>query len=133
MSDVLQSSFALEGKVVNVGKEENPTETMTKKCLWLELFADTGYPQVVEVEFLNDKTSIIGKYRAGDKVVVDVNLRGRVSQLRDGTERCFYSFSAWRIKGHASGGSTEDTAGSTQAPRPAASTTSEAEPEDLPF
>jgi len=55
------------------------------------------YPQHISLDFLKDKCDILDSYKEGDKVSVEFNLNGRLSE-KDGIERCFNSLNAWKIE-----------------------------------
>lgn len=126
MSQKVESSMVMEGTVnsvlpvENVKNKETGEVVMTKRLLWLNMFEDTEYVQTVPIEFLNEKTGLIDKFSAGDPIEVDVNLRGRVSEMKDGSKRCFAAWNGWRVRGTATGGT----------PEPSAETE---EQEDVPF
>ena len=101
------AGLTLKGTVKKVGKVEAPVADnpdFTKRELWLTIDEDTQYPQTVNIEFLKDKTSLLDKFSPGDSLEVDINVRGNVS--KDGS-RCFNSLNGWRVRGNASGGTTE--------------------------
>ena len=100
----MAKNFTLNGTLWFIGQKEQVTETMTKRVAWVRIDEDTEYPQIVEVEFIKDKCDLLNKFNSGDKVVVDINLRGRVAE-KEGKKRCYNSMNAWRIAGIASGNS----------------------------
>ena len=109
------------GEVVEVRKTKQISDTFSKRELWMEIDQDTEYPQTISVEFIKDKCDLIGKFKKGDKIEVDINARGNRATMKDGTERVFNSWNGWRVRGTASGDSLPS------APPP------NAEPDDLPY
>lgn len=98
------AGLTLKGTVDTIGKIEAPIKDnpeFTKRELWLTIDEDTQFPQTVNIEFLKDKTAIINKFKPGDSIEVDINVRGNKS--KDGS-RCFNSLNGWRVRGVASGG-----------------------------
>jgi len=94
------AALTLTGKVEKIGNVIEISETFTKRELWLEIDRDTDYPQIVNIEFIKDKTSLLDKYSVGDEITVDINVRGNKTKNGD---RCFNSLNGWRIAGMASG------------------------------
>jgi len=70
-------SIALAGTVVEVFETQKISDKFSKRLIKVDIDEDTDYSQRVTIEFVNDKTSLLNKYSAGDKVTVDVNIRGR--------------------------------------------------------
>lgn len=98
----MAKSFELKGTLWFIGQTEQVTDSLTKRVAWVRIDEDTEYPQIVEVEFIKDKCDLLNKYNSGDKVTVDVNLRGRIVE-KDGKKRCYNSINAYRIAGLATG------------------------------
>jgi len=121
------------GTVTEVFEEVQVNDTFSKREIWVMADEDTQYPQEIKIEFTQDKCALLNKYSADDKVVIDVNIRGKSfdDKKNPGERFNFTKLNGWRIKGVASGGNQ------TQAQQPA--TPSEASPpagdgtDDLPF
>lgn len=92
---------------------------------------DEQYPQMIMVEFIQDKCDLLNTFNVGDDVKVSINLRGREWVNPEGEAKYFNSIQGWRIeKSQAAAGNVPPVdAGSFE---PAAST-SDNEPDDLPF
>lgn len=87
------------------------------------------YPQHIIIEFTQDKTAELDKFNEGDKVQVNINIRGREWQSPQGEIRYFNSIQGWRIsslEGQASAGTDAPPAESFSAGAAAAE-------DDLPF
>jgi PDZ domain-containing secreted protein len=108
------SDFKLEGKVIAIMDEQQITDTFKKREFVIE--TDDKYPQQVKFELANDKTDLISKYKAGDKITVSFNVRGRAWK-----DKYFVSLDAWRIEGE------------TSAPAQAVEAQPQANDDDLPF
>jgi len=126
------AGLTLKGTVVEVRETQEPKPGFTKRELWLEIDQDTDYSQIVSIEFIKDKCSIIDKYSAGDVVEVDINIRGNKATMKDGTEKVFNSMNGWRIAGSASGGTSQAPKGEALKATPQDAGSSD-EPDDLPF
>ena len=55
------------------------------------------YPQHIMIEFTQDKTSELDRYKAGDKVQININIRGREWTNPQGEVKYFNSIQGWRI------------------------------------
>lgn len=89
----------VQGNIYKIGDTETFPSGFTKRLLVVE--TEGEYPQKIPMEFVKEKTSILDNYRIGDKVTVDINLRGNEYQ-----EKFYLSAQGWRI---------EKTEGSTPA------------------
>jgi len=140
-------SIALVGTVIEVFETQKISDRFEKRLLKMDIDEDTktadhDYSQRVVVEFLNDKTPLLNKYSAGDKVTVDINIRGKDFE-KDGKVSNFTKLNGWRIKGFASGGNDpapqqgnvdDMPGGNDPAPSaPAADGGADKGPDDLPF
>lgn len=96
----------------------------------LVVTTDEQYPQMILIEFIQDKCDILDSYNVGQDVVVSINLRGREWVNPQGETKYFNSIQGWRIEGAAA-----PAAGSSAAPfeTTSAPIASDNEPDDLPF
>ena len=90
---------------------------------------DEQYPQMLMIEFIQDKCDLLDSFNVGEDVKVSINLRGREWINPEGEAKYFNSITGWRI---------EKLAASTDVPPvPSMETTEPAdndnEPDDLPF
>ena len=96
----------------------------------LVLTTEEQYPQMLLIEFVQDKVDLLDQYQVGQDVTVQINLRGREWINPEGVAKYFNSITGWRIEASAPAGAPQDTP-------PAFETTSSfsqnAEPDDLPF
>lgn len=91
------------------------------------------YPQMLMVEFVQDKCDLLDSYQAGQDVKISINLRGREWINPEGKAVYFNSIQGWRIEVAQTDGATEVP---PMAPLDNLETTSdlnESEPDDLPF
>lgn len=125
------AGLSLKGEVKKVNEEVQVTDTFNKRELWMEIDQETQYPQVVSIEFIKDKCSLLDKFTKGDEVEVDINVRGNLAKMKDGTWKVYNTLNGWRIRGIA-GGATDG--GAADAPTGTApGVDSGAPPDDLPF
>ncbi|MCF6297619.1 MAG: DUF3127 domain-containing protein [Flavobacteriaceae bacterium] len=90
------------------------------------------YPQMILIEFIQDKCDILDSYKVDDDVKVSINLRGREWINPQGEAVYFNSVQGWRME------KSQEEASATAPPVPSmetieSSSTSDNEPDDLPF
>lgn len=56
------------------------------------------YPQVVMIEFVQDKTDLLNPYQVGQDVKVSINIRGREWVNPQGETKYFTNIVGWRIE-----------------------------------
>ena len=88
--------MALKGKIIMIGEtKEFGSNGFQKREMAVETYGE--YPQKIGVEFVKDKCSLLDKYNIGDKVAIDVNLRGNEWTSPAGEVRYFISLVGWKI------------------------------------
>jgi len=96
----------------------------------LVVTTDEQYPQMIMIEFVQDKCDLLNNYSVGQDVKVSINLRGREWINPQGEAKYFNSVQGWRIESLAQ-------AAPSQIPPTeqfqAAPDLSSDEPDDLPF
>ena len=81
----------VQGTVYKIGETETFPSGFTKRLLVVE--SEGEYTQKIPMEFVKEKTSILDNYKVGDKVTVDINLRGNEYQ-----EKFYLSAQGWKIE-----------------------------------
>ena len=100
----------------------------------LVVTTDEQYPQMIMIEFVQDKCDLLNSYAVGQDVKVSINLRGREWINPEGQAKYFNSIQGWRIEKLAA----QAPAGNVP-PMPAAdafepaTNFNEEEHDDLPF
>ena len=89
----MSESYDIKGRVKEV-REAQTFGTFTKRELWLDTDLDTKYPQMISVEFTQDKVTLIDALSVGDDVTVTVNVRGR---YHEGTDKVYNTIQAWKV------------------------------------
>ncbi len=56
------------------------------------------YPQVIMIEFVQDKTDLLNPYQVGQDVKVSINIRGREWVNPQGETKYFTNIVGWRIE-----------------------------------
>lgn len=93
----------------------------------LVVTTDDQYPQMIMIEFVQDKCDLLNSYKVGDNVKVAINLRGREWINPQGEAKYFNQIQGWRIE-------KVESAPDTQLPPPAQDlSVAQNEPDDLPF
>jgi hypothetical protein len=90
------------GRVKRVCAEVVVSDKFRKRELHVETAEQ--YPQIICVEFTNDKCSVIDGLAVGSEVEVSINLRGREwTNPKDGEIRVFNTIQGWKVtqKGEA--------------------------------
>jgi hypothetical protein len=97
----------------------------------LVVTTDEQYPQMIMIEFVQDKTDLLNNYKVGQDVKVSINLRGREWINPQGEAKYFNSVQGWRIESLSQGAQAQNLPPVDQFEP--ASKVSDEEPDDLPF
>jgi len=85
----------VSGKVKLVNATQVVSDKFSKRTL-VVVTSDT-YPQEIEVQFTQDKCSLLDGIRPGQEVTIGVNLRGRMWTNPQGEEKYFNTIEGWKI------------------------------------
>ncbi|WP_272150088.1 DUF3127 domain-containing protein [Tenacibaculum aiptasiae] len=91
---------------------------------------DEQYPQMIMIEFVQDKCDVLNNYSVGQDVKVSINLRGREWINPEGVAKYFNSIQGWRIENLAQSAPQGTPPAGQFEPAPDLSAN---EPDDLPF
>ena len=97
----------------------------------LVVTTDDQYPQMISVEFHQDKTDLLNNYKVGQDVKISINLRGREWINPQGEAKYFNSIVGWRIENLSQAAAPSNLPPVDQFEP--ASKVSDEEPDDLPF
>lgn len=86
----------IKGKVKHVGNTETVGNAGFQKRL-IAIETTEQYPQTLGIEFVQDKTELLGNINLGDSVTIGINLRGREWTNPQGETKYFNSINGWRI------------------------------------
>ena len=64
----------------------------------LVVTTDEQYPQMIMIEFVQDKCDLLDNYGIGQEVKVSINLRGREWINPEGVAKYFNTIQGWRIE-----------------------------------
>lgn len=86
----------LTGTIKKIGD----TQTFASGFLKREvvLLTDEQYPQLINIEFTQDKTDIVDYHKVGANVKIHINIRGREWTSPQGEVKYFNSIVGWRIE-----------------------------------
>ncbi|QOD60246.1 DUF3127 domain-containing protein [Polaribacter haliotis] len=98
----------------------------------LVVTTDEQYPQMIMVEFVQDKCDLLNSYAVGQDVKVSINLRGREWINPQGEAKYFNSIQGWRIENLSQAAPNQGNLPPVDQFKEA-SNVSDAEPDDLPF
>ncbi|TCP28562.1 uncharacterized protein DUF3127 [Tenacibaculum skagerrakense] len=97
----------------------------------LVLTTDEQYPQMLMIEFVQDKCDLLNSFQVGQDVKVSINLRGREWINPEGKAMYFNSIQGWRIENLQQAAAPQNMPPVDQfQPAP---DLSDNEPDDLPF
>ena len=74
----------------------------------LVVTTDDQYPQMIMIEFVQDKCDLLNNYAVGQDVKVSINLHGREWINPQGEAKYFNSIQGWRIEGTEQAAPTKD-------------------------
>ena len=93
---------------------------------------DEQYPQMILIEFIQDKCDVLNTYQVGQDVKVSINIRGREWINPEGEAKYFNSIQGWRIESLAAGQGASNNVPPAESFAPAPDLSAN-EPDDLPF
>ena len=89
------NQLKITGKVFKVMPQVVKSDKFTFRNLWLT--HGDKYPQTIEIQFVNDKCSLLHNLSEGDDVTIGINLDGRVWNGQDG-QKVFNTIKGWSIE-----------------------------------
>jgi hypothetical protein len=98
----------------------------------LVITTDEQYPQMLMIEFVQDKCDLLDNFNVGEDIKVSINLRGREWINPEGEAKYFNSIQGWRIE-KAQAGAPGEVPPMSAANFAPATNISETEADDLPF
>lgn len=85
----------LSGSIKQIFEAKQITASFKKREVVIT--TEEQYPQHIIIEFTQDKTSDLDAYSVGDKVTININIRGREWTNPQGEVKYFNSIQGWRI------------------------------------
>ena len=123
----------VQGSIKVIGEVQEISATFKKRELVVS--TDEQYPQTLSIEFIQDKTELLNKFKIGQNVKVGINLRGREWENPQTKEiKYFNSIQGWRIELLENSNSDDDLPPlDNLSPFEPASETNDEDLDDLPF
>jgi len=121
--------MTLQGNIKRILPEQVVSENFKKREVHVEIPSE--YPQVVSIEFTQDKTTLLDNFAEGQQVEIAINLRGREWTNPQGEIKVFNTLQGWRINPMdvAQAATTAPAQATTAAPAQEEETTDD----DLPY
>ena len=86
----------VQGKIKIIGEVQTFGTDFTKRQLVVT--TDDQYPQLISIDFTQDKTDLLNSYKVGQSVNVSINLGGREWINPQGEAKYFNSVTGWKIE-----------------------------------
>ena len=87
----------VKGKIKLVNATQVVSDKFSKRTM--VVVTNDQYPQEIEIQFTQDKCSLLDGMFPGAEVTVGVNLRGRCWVNPQGEEKYFNTIEGWKIDG----------------------------------
>ena len=94
---------------------------------------DEQYPQMLLVQFVQDKCDLLNNYKVGQDVKVAINLRGREWINPQGEAVYFNTIQGWRVEPLNEGAAAGSVPAMTPDDFKTTTEVDDSEPDDLPF
>lgn len=129
------AQVTITGSIKVVGQTQQVSEKFSKREL---VVTEQGgqYPQLIPIEFKQDKTSLLDGYKPGEEVSVVCYVNGREWTGKDGVTKYFLSLAGNRIERSGSNAGAPASEGAQAAPPPAMADmppSAGGDEDDLPF
>lgn len=90
------NSMEVTGKIKVINAAQQVSASFKKRELVVT--TEEQYPQMIMIEFHQDKTDLLNNYQVGEAVKVSINLRGREWVSPQGETKYFNTIVGWRIE-----------------------------------
>lgn len=130
------AQVTINGTIKVIGQTQQVSEKFSKREL---VVTEQGgqYPQLIPIEFKQDKTSLLDGFNPGEEVSVTCYVNGREWTGKDGVTKYFLSLSGNRIERAGAGGGHAAPSGGVRQSAPPPSVAdmpvSGSDEDDLPF
>lgn len=84
-------------KIEKIFDTNNVSDSFRKREFVVEYAENPQYPELIKMEFIQDKCDLLDSYKVGDSVNVEYNLKGRKWTNPKGEEVYFNTIQAWKI------------------------------------
>lgn len=91
------NSYLVTGLVHKVGEVVNVSDSFKKRQL--VILTEDRYPQYLNTQLVQDKVNLLDNLKKGDKVELNINLRGREwPDPKTGENKYFNTLDVWTLK-----------------------------------
>lgn len=122
----------ITGKLIAIMEANQVSESFTKREFVVEYAENPQYPELIKLEMIQDKCTLLDGVQVGQEVKVSYNLKGRKWTSPEKGDMYFNTLQGWKVE--AVGG---QAAPSTEAPAvgqvPPSTPTGSDTVDDLPF
>ena len=88
----------IKGKLINISETNQVSDKFSKREFVVEFAENPQYPEVIQLEFIQDKCDLLDQYSVGQEVDVAFNLKGRKWTNPQGVDKYFNTLQAWKIE-----------------------------------
>lgn len=85
----------VSGTIITIGEEVNVTDSFSKRTLLIE--QDEKYRPKLQIEFHNDKCTMLDDVTTGNKVKVSINLKSNPGKKQHGELNYFTNVIGWKL------------------------------------
>ena len=93
----MSDTYAVSGEIIEIYDVQVISDTFKKREFILKHAPNPEYPDFLKLEVVQNKTDLLDKYKVGQEVVVDINLKGKKWEKGE-KSGYFNSLQAWRIQ-----------------------------------
>lgn len=86
----------VSGRIKVIGQVQDISASFRKREIVVT--TEEQYPQIIMVEFTQDKCDLLNGFQIGEPVKISINLRGREWVNPQGETKYFNSIQGWRIE-----------------------------------
>jgi hypothetical protein len=88
----------ISGKIAEIGETVSVKETFKKRDFVIEFAKNPKYPQMVQLQVVQDKCAVLDELRQGDEVSVEFDVEGRKWTNAKGEDKYFNTLKAWNVE-----------------------------------
>jgi len=93
----MSDTYQVSGEIIEIYDVKIISDNFKKREFILKHAPNPDYPDFLKLEVVQNKTDLLDKYKVGDNVEVDLNLKGK--RWEKGKESGYFnSLQAWRIQ-----------------------------------
>ena len=93
----MSDTYTVSGEIIEIYDVQVISDTFKKREFILKHAPNPEYPDFLKLEVVQNKTDLLDKYKVGQEVVVDLNLKGKKWEKGE-KSGYFNSLQAWRIQ-----------------------------------